>query len=126
MSTEILSVRQGTSIEEALKIMVNSRITGLPVVDASGKMIGVFSEYDVIKQINDHKKPSPEVFRKPIQFSKDVHSVSEKTPLSEIINKFVDSRFRRLPVLNSKGKLVGIITRRDLMKLFYYRVTLAE
>jgi CBS domain-containing protein len=50
--------------------------------------------------------------------------VNEKTSLEEIMALFVASRFRRLPVVNSDGKLVGIVTRRDLMKLFYYRMTL--
>jgi CBS domain-containing protein len=124
MSTEIISIRKGTSIEDALKLLVNSRITGLPVTDEAGKMVGIFSDYDVITQINAQGEPKPETFKKPIHYSTDVKSIGEKTTLEEILQLFVESRFRRLPVINREGKLVGIITRRDLMKLFYYRNTL--
>lgn len=125
MSTEVLSVRQGTSIEEALKLLVNSRITGLPVVDQENKMVGVFSDYDVISQINQQEKLDTALFRGPIRYSSEVTAVEEKTSLNQILEMFVKSRFRRLPVLSAEGKLVGIITRRDLMKLFYYQVTLS-
>lgn len=125
MSTEILSVREGTSIEDALKVLVNSRITGLPVVDPEGKMIGIFSDYDVISQLGERSELDHHEFQKPIRYSANIQAVDEKTSLQEIIQYFVGSRFRRLPVLNAEGKLVGIITRRDLMKLFYYRMKLS-
>jgi CBS domain-containing protein len=124
MSTEIISVREGTTIEEALKLLVNSRITGLPVTNKEGTMVGVFSDYDVITQISESGLPKAETFRQPIKYSTEVKSVTEKTTLEEILKLFISSRFRRLPVINSESKLVGIITRRDLMKLFYYRMTL--
>ncbi len=124
MSTELISVRPTTSVEEAVKLMVNSRITGLPVVDEKGKMVGVLSEYDVIVQIAKKGHLDQRTFSQPISFSSKVESISEMTPLSEIIDSFVESRFRRLPVVDKKGKLIGIITRRDLMKVFYYRAQL--
>ncbi len=125
MSTEIISVKKGTSIEEALKFLVNSRITGLPVVDEEGKMVGVFSDYDVISQINESGEQKPETFKQAIRYSTEVKAIGEKTELGEILELFMQTRFRRLPVISRDGKLIGIITRRDLMKLFYYRMTLA-
>lgn len=124
MSTEIISVKTGTLMEDALKILVNSKITGLPVVDEEGKMVGVFSDYDVIAQISATNDPKPELFKLPIKYTSTVKSIMETTPLSEIIDLIVNGRYRRLPVLNRDGKLMGIITRRDLMKLFYYRMML--
>jgi CBS domain-containing protein len=126
MSTEIISVRSGTSIEEALKLLVNSKITGLPVTDEEGRMVGVFSDYDVIAQISSGGEPTPERFKQPISFSKEIKAITEQTPLSEILELLVSSKYRRLPVVGREGKLVGMITRRDLMKLFYYRMTLAK
>jgi CBS domain-containing protein len=124
MSTEIISVKKGTLMEDALKLLVNSKITGIPVTDDEGKMVGVFSDYDVIAQISATNDPKPEIFKKPIQYTSTVKSISETTPLNEILDLIVNGRYRRLPVLSRDGKLVGIITRRDLMKLFYYRMTL--
>lgn len=124
MSTEIITVKTGTLMEDALKLLVNSKITGIPVTDDEGKMVGVFSDYDVIAQISATNDSKPEIFKKPIQYTSTVKSISETTPLNEILDLIINGRYRRLPVLNRDGKLVGIITRRDLMKLFYYRMTL--
>ncbi len=128
MSAELLTAKEGITVEEALRIMINSRITGMPVVDAKGKMIGVLSEYDLIKQMSEkgrkEKKDPKGLFKKPAMYSKEAFSITEDTPLSKIVEHFVESRFRRVPVTNKSGKLVGIITRRDLMRVFYYRAQL--
>lgn len=121
MSRDPLTAQEGMAIEEALKLLLNTKITGMPVVDAKGKMIGIISEYDILAQISKSKHLKPEVFRKPITFSKTTDSVKATAPLSEIIERFITSKYRRLPVVDSSGKLVGIITRRDLMRVFYYR-----
>jgi CBS domain-containing protein len=64
------------------------------------------------------------IFREPITFTRKVEAVDEKMPLPKIMDIFVKSRFRRLPVVSKNGKLIGIITRRDLMKLFFYQAAL--
>ena len=125
MATELVNATENTTIEEALKILVNYKITGLPVVDAKGKMMGVLSEYDILKQLASGKKHGNDVFQKKIEFSRKVDAIIETTPLSKIMDEFVETRYRRLPVIDKKGKLVGIITRRDLMRVFYYRSKLA-
>jgi len=124
MSTEILRAKVGMSIEDVLKLLVNSKITGLPVVNKQGKMVGIVSEYDIIRQISQEKNIRSEIFQQPIDYQKKVEAIGEKTPLDEIIQCFIDKKYRRLPVVDDEGKLSGIITRRDLMKLFYYRAKL--
>jgi CBS domain-containing protein len=124
MSTDIVQATEQTTIEEALKILINYRITGLPVVDHAGKMTGVVSDYDLLNQISQSKKMDANVFNECIHFSHKVDSITEDTPLSTIMKEFIDSKYRRLPVVNPDGKLVGIITRRDLMRVFYYRARL--
>ena len=124
MATELVNATEDTTIEEALRILVNHKITGLPVLDRGGKMMGVLSEYDILRQLAQVKRIGPADFRKKITFSHKVDSISESTPLTHIMKEFVDTRFRRLPVVDDQGKLVGIITRRDLMRVFYYRAKL--
>jgi CBS domain-containing protein len=50
-----------------------------------------------------------------------VESVSEDTDLQEILERFIQLKCRRLPVLDRDGRLAGIISRRDVMKVLYYR-----
>ena len=124
MSRELLTANRRSTVEEIVKLFIHHRITGVPVVDARGRMIGICSEYDLIRQVSAAGKPGFLPFRKTIEFSRKIESVEEDTPLSLIVRKFVSKKYRRLPVLDKKGKLVGIITRRDLMRVFFYQAKL--
>ena len=126
MTRDVIQATEDMTIEEALIVLINHRITGLPVVNKKGKMTGVISEYDILNQISDTKKKSSKVFQQKIAYSTEVEAISEDMPLSKIVLEFIDTKFRRLPVVDKKGKLVGIITRRDLMRVYYYRARLAE
>ncbi len=124
MSTEILCAVEGMTIEQLLKIIINNRITGLPVVNRKGEFIGVVSEFDIMMQIVNRGKISSEVFQYKFEYSKKVDCIQETMKLKDITKQFVKTKFRRLPVVNNKGKLVGIISRRDLMRTYYYRARL--
>ncbi len=123
MSREVLTVKEGTSIEEVLKILMNNRITGVPVVDTQNEMIGVVSEYDLIQQISSMTGEEV-VLTNPCSFTKGAAAISETAELKEVLHYLLDLKFRRLPVVNAQKKLVGIITRRDIIRLFYYRACL--
>ena len=125
MSTEVLKITRDTTLEEALKILVNRQITGVPVVDAKGKMVGVLSDFDVLSQVATAKKLDPQVFQDPVRYTSKVDAIQEGTPLQEILLKFIQKKYRRLPVLNKSGKLVGIVSRRDLIRLYFYRSKLS-
>jgi len=124
MSTELIVIQDDENVEEALKTLINYKVTGLPVVDKKGKMLGVLSEYDLIRQIAKNKRITSDIFLKKIEFSHPTETVNADAPIQEVIKKFVELKFRRLPVVDKKNKLVGIITRRDLMRMFYYRAKL--
>lgn len=125
MSTTVSTLKADTTLESALKALVNKKVTGMPVVDDDKKMIGMLSEYDILKQIAKQKKMNAEVFQQIVEFAGNVQTIRDDTPLSEIVHLFVNAKFRRLPVVNELNELVGIITRRDLMKVYYYRATLS-
>lgn len=128
MSTEVLAIVEGTPIVDALKLLVNHRITGMPVVDKAGKMVGVISEYDIILQLSKHltdrQSLRVELFEAPFTYTSPAKAVKTTTSLSAIVKTFVKDKNRRLPVVDENGKLVGIITRRDLIRIFYYRSVL--
>ena len=98
MSKGVMTVREDMTIEEALKILINTKITGMPVVDISGKMVGVLSEFDILQQMAEAKSLKPQAFQKRIKFTKAVESILEGTPLKELIDKFITLKLRRLPV----------------------------
>ena len=121
MSSKLIVAKEGMNIEDAVKLLVNNKITGLPVVDAKGKMIGILSEYDIIARVGKEKKLDSSLFKNDIVYTTQVESVSEDTSLQEILDRFIQLKCRRLPVLDRDGRLAGIISRRDVMKVLYYR-----
>jgi CBS domain-containing protein len=128
MSTKLVVVHSDTSIEEAVKLLVNNKITGLPVVDDDGRMVGILSEYDVICAVANAKNAanSSESLRRPVEYTKQLISVKESESLTVILTKFIDQKVRRLPVLDQQEHLVGMITRRDIMRVLYYRAKVGE
>jgi CBS domain-containing protein len=124
MSRELITIRESDTIEVALKTLVNHRITGIPVVDSVGRLIGVLSEYDIIRQICQSEEPDATIFARKIEFTKPAHTIPAGMPLAEVTQKMMDAKYRRLPVVDGDNRLVGIVTRRDLMKVYYYRARL--
>jgi CBS domain-containing protein len=121
MSSKLIVAKEGMSMEDALKLLVNNKITGLPVVNSKGEMVGILSEYDIIQRVGKREQVEPGVFKEGLPYTKKVEAVKDDTPLSEILGCFIELKLRRLPVLDREGRLVGIISRRDIMKVLYYR-----
>ncbi|KAG8364243.1 hypothetical protein BUALT_Bualt19G0107900 [Buddleja alternifolia] len=134
-------VRPTTTVDEALDSLVEKRITGFPVVDDDFKLVGVVSDYDLLaldsisggsqhdtnlfpvvdstwktfneiqkllsktngKVVGDLMTPSPLVVR-------------ENTNLEDAVRLLLKTKYRRLPVVDGEGKLVGIITRGDVVR----------
>ena len=122
MSTNLITLTEQATVEDALKVLINARVTGVPIVDGkSGVMVGVLSEFDIIKHIGKKKSLKDDAFKERIRYSKKAKAIETTTPLSEIVKLFVDFKYRRLPVVDENKKLVGVITRRDIMRVFFYR-----
>lgn len=121
MSNRLIVAKENMNVEDALKLLVNNKVTGMPVVNAKGEMVGIISEYDIIAQVGKAKKLEASTFQGGLSYTKVVEAVSEDTSLQDILERFISAKCRRLPVLDKGGVLVGIISRRDVMKVLYYR-----
>uniref|UniRef100_A0A5B7A800 CBS domain-containing protein n=1 Tax=Davidia involucrata TaxID=16924 RepID=A0A5B7A800_DAVIN len=134
-------VKTTTTVDEALETLVEKRITGFPVIDDDWKLIGVVSDYDLLaldsisgggqsdtnffpdvdsswkafnkiqkllsktngKVVGDLMTPAPLVVR-------------ETTNLEDAVRLLLETKFRRLPVVDVDGKLVGILTRGNVVR----------
>ena len=114
-----------TPIEEALKVMRESKVRRLPVLDKAGKLVGIVAEKDLL-----YVSPSPAtslsihelhylISKIKVQsvMTEDVITVTEYTPLEEAARIMADNKIGSLPVMRD-GKLVGIITETDLFCIF--------
>jgi CBS domain-containing protein len=99
-------------VDEAIRILLENQISGLPVVDARGMLAGMISEFQLLETVFD-----PQIRDEPVCgfMTKDVISVEEGASLADVASLFIMHRIRRVPVLRG-GQLVGLITRRDLLR----------
>jgi len=135
MTRNVASVARDAPIADAIRLMLDHRISGLPVVDGSGKIAGMLTEGDLLRRaetkterqrprwlelllgpgrladeyVQTHGRKVGEIM------TADVVSVAEDTPLAEIVQLMERHRIKRLPVLCG-GILVGIVTRADLVR----------
>ncbi len=110
MSNELVTVFPETPIYDAVRLMVNKNVTGLPVVDEDMNLIGIISEKDVLCLLADDLSGSVADF-----MTTDVISFTESDDLIKVCESLVEHNFRRVPIVSGQ-KLVGLITRRDIIK----------
>lgn len=112
MTTDLVTLKPETTAEEAIRTLLQHRISGAPVTGSDGKLLGIVSEYQLLAIVYD------ESFKqRPVEdlMTKEVITVEASTPLPEISSLFIMHRIRRLPVLK-EGELVGQISRRDIIR----------
>ena len=113
MNRDIITVKKDTPIFQALELMVKHRITGIPVVEEDMKLAGVISEKDVLhffhKQQNLQEKTVYDFMTQPAIF------FDENESMLDVCNLLAKQIFRRIPI-TSQGKLVGIISRGDIIE----------
>jgi CBS domain-containing protein len=98
-------------------MLVRDSVTGMPVVDDEMRLIGVVTEKDILKMLYNKEKS------KTVQelMTRDVVTFDQDDDLINIFKCLVNNSFRRVPVM-SKGRLVGIISRRDIIKFLSGKV----
>jgi CBS domain-containing protein len=142
MTTEVITVSTGDSVELCAKLMQENNISGLPVLNEAGKVSGIVTEGDLIRRASRVKAPgyleilggliylgSPKKFVEELQramsleagqlMSKNLVSVTPDDTVEHAATLMVEKKISRLPVLDQNGKLVGIISRRDIMGSLY-------
>jgi CBS domain-containing protein len=110
MTTRVVTVNPSTSIEDAARLLVRRKISGVPVVDEKDKtkVVGILTEADLLAAPSGAKTVA-EVMKK------RVVSVSPDTSVDEIAEILVKKKIKRVPVIDA-GKLVGIVSRIDVLR----------
>lgn len=135
MSRQVLSIAPSASIETAARLMLEHRISGLPVVDADGSVLGMITEGDLLNRTETGTAPPLSSWRslwlgpkrlaeryvhthgRTVEevMTRGVVAVGEQTPLAEIVALMESRDIKRIPVLRN-GHLVGIVSRADLLR----------
>jgi CBS-domain-containing membrane protein len=135
MTYPVITATPNRTIREIAQILTSHHISAVPIVDETGKLIGLVSEGDLIRRFEigtqmrrswwlsiftTNARLAEEYARAhagKVQdvMTQDVISVEPETPLSEIARIFERNRIKRVPVID-EGKLVGIVTRANLVQ----------
>ncbi len=135
MTRSVVTVAPNATIQDAIRLMLGQRISGLPVVDAGGQVVGILTEGDLLRRAEtgtEWRHPAWLNFlRGPARTAEDfvrshgrtvadvmthdVHTVAEDAPLDAVVELMEKRRLKRLPVVTD-GKLVGVISRSDLLR----------
>ncbi|MDH4090357.1 MAG: CBS domain-containing protein [Cyclobacteriaceae bacterium] len=114
---DLITFSPNDDINKIIDIIIDKKISGAPVLDEGGKLVGIISEKDCLRIIVDqayHNLPynSPKVSD---YMTKNVKTLSPDSDVVEAATLFLDSPVRRMPVVDN-GTLIGQISRRDILR----------
>ncbi len=133
MASEVISVRRETSLRDAARLMVEKRISGLPVTDDNGQLVGVISEGDFLRKevdrgdlagpgllgvLFDNRESLAEAETVGEVMADNVFTISPDATLVEAARTMTTHAVKRLPVVTREGELVGVLSRRDIVSAF--------
>jgi CBS domain-containing protein len=127
MTAPAISVHMQSELDDALQLMAENRVTALPVVDESDRLVGVLSEIDVLRRAvePDHRAHAIPVHDGPPLptmvgeiMTRSPRTTTEASDVAEIIELFTVSSFKSLPVVRGE-RLVGVISRSDVIRALW-------
>jgi CBS domain-containing protein len=112
MSQTVTTIRSDGTLLDAIQLLVCKEISGLPVVNEQGKMIGIITEKDILNFVFSGNLKNTRVAD---VMSKEVVSFSPETSVDTIALAVGQNKFRRVPIVDG-DKVVGIVSRRDIIR----------
>ncbi|MGC2201816.1 MAG: CBS domain-containing protein [Stellaceae bacterium] len=136
MVRAVVTTTPDTTVEELARLMINLRISGIPVLDGNGLLVGIVTEGDLLRRVETgterHRPRWSEPFSSNSRLAaayvkshakrladimtREVFSVEELATLGEIADLLETKHVKRVPVVHD-GKIVGIVSRADLLKV---------
>ncbi len=105
-----VTIRRGSTVADALRMMSEYHIGGIPVVDDNGKLVGIVTNRDLRFERN------PQRLIDEVMTSENLVTTSQATSLEEAADILQSHKIEKLPVVDANGKLVGLVTYKDITK----------
>jgi CBS domain-containing protein len=115
MSPAALVFRPGADVLEAVRALIEHSVSGVPVVDSRGRYRGMFTERCAMQVMLDAAYEPLPVTDVASFMDRDAQTIGPDTQLMSVAQVFLLTPFRRLPVLE-KGKLIGMVSRQDVLR----------
>jgi CBS domain-containing protein len=113
--SDVAAIRVEASAADAIRLMLDRRVGAVGVVDAEGRVAGIFTERDVLRKLaltgrNPDVTPVRELMTTPVELA------TLSTRPGEALATMLDRHFRHLPVVDNSGKLLGMLSIRNLLE----------
>ena len=115
MAKQLITFQSDTPIETAMESFLENKISGAPVLDDQGRLVGELSEKDCMRTLFESSYYNNLGGFVKEYMSTDLKTINIHDTLSNVADEFIKSRFRRFPVMEG-DKLVGQISRRDILR----------
>jgi CBS domain-containing protein len=115
MATKLITFTPETSVVEAMGVLLDKRISGAPVVDSHGGLVGVLSEVDVLAVVIQDSYYNEDAGIVADYMKSDIDTVDPDSDIYALAERFHQEHRRRYPVVKN-GRLVGQISRRDVLR----------
>lgn len=113
MTSDVISISPNTGILEVVRLLAKHRVSGLPVIDGDDrKLVGIITEKDVLKLLVEDDPTKSTVAD---YMTRSVTSFKGSDSIVDICNFFLKSHIRRVPIVDQHNRLLGLISRRDLI-----------
>ncbi len=119
MQRKLITIPPNKNVMEAVEILLKNKISGAPVVDSNGKLVGILSELDCANEIINSAMMNTSPPDVADIMSTEVFTVRPDENMLTIAHLFTTKGYRRLPVVDEQGRLLGQLSRRDLMRAMY-------
>lgn len=141
MTKDVFTVHEDTTVEDAMKIIVNKKVSGLPVVDDNNKLVGIVTEGDLIYKSKNFHFPlyysifdsyifleSPSIIEEQLEkmtgykveevMTKNVYFGKEDSTINDLSTIMTNKDVNRIPIVDENKKLIGIVARRDIIESY--------
>ena len=119
MTSNVVTVGANSTVKEAIEILLEEKISGLPVVDDNGRLIGIVTEFALLAIAYDEEVRQEKVLK---HMTTELITVEPEDPIRTVADMCIMHRVRRVPVVKH-GRLVGLIARRDVLKGIFEATT---
>jgi len=113
MTRQVICIRKDTPIFEAIRLMVQNNVTGIPVVEDDMSLVGMLSEQDVLRLFHTYDDEKDRTVND-FMTQPAVH-FEEDEPLLDVYYCLRDNSIRRVPI-TLNGKVTGVVSRSDILK----------
>lgn len=117
MTKKLITFKPNQSVLHVMDKLIKYRISGGPVVNDAGELVGIISEGDCIKQISESRYFNMPMSETKVEdhMIKSVETIDGNLNIFDAANKFLNSKRRRFPIVKD-GKLIGQISQKDILK----------